>query len=152
MEAPPLWYEPRACFVTLRIEGELRGCCGTFDASQPLLMNVASSAYRTAFDDPRFPPVTRAELSLLEVEISLLGRSRPFRVASRQDLLAQLAPGIDGLILSEGQRRATFLPAVWESLPEPADFVDALFQKAGLPTQHWSPDLRFERYTASKAF
>ena len=115
------------------------------------MMNVATSAYRTAFEDPRFAPVTREELPLLEVEISLLGSTEPFPVSSRAELLTRLSPGIDGLIVSERDRRATFLPAVWESLPDPSDFVDALLQKAGLPTDYWSPELRFDRYEATKA-
>lgn len=150
-QAPTAWREPGACFVTLRLDGELRGCTGTFDASQPIVANVASSAYRTAFRDPRFSPVTRDELERLDVEISLLGPPRSLPAVSRADLLTRLTPGADGLIVSEGVRRATFLPAVWESLPEPSDFVDALFRKAGLPMRHWSPDLRFQRYSATKA-
>ena len=148
---PSLWHEPGACFVTLRMEGELRGCIGTFDAEQPVWSNVARSAHRAAFEDPRFPPVTREELSRLEVEVSLLGPVEPFPVASRTDLLARLSPGVDGLIVSEGRKRATFLPSVWESLPEPADFVEALFRKAGLPIDHWSRELCFEHYTVTKA-
>jgi AmmeMemoRadiSam system protein A len=137
--------------VTLQKEGALRGCIGTFDAQRPLVENVAASAFRSAFEDPRFPPATAPELPRLEVEISVLSRPGPFVVESREELLARLEPGVDGLIVSEGLRRATFLPAVWESLPEPEDFVEALFRKAGLARGHWSGTLRFERYTATKA-
>jgi len=90
-------------------------------------------------------------LSLLTVEISLLGPIEPFPVSSRAELLTRLSSGNDGLIVHERDRRATFLPAVWESLPDPSDFLDALFQKAGLPIDYWSPELRFERYVATKA-
>ena len=149
--APASWRELRACFVTLRKQRELRGCMGTFDATQPVLTNVAVTANRAAFADPRFLPVVREELPLLEVEVSLLGPTRPFPVASRADLLARLVPGVDGLIFHDGARHATFLPAVWESLPKPSDFVDELLRKAGLPADHWSPDTRFEQFTATKA-
>lgn len=86
------------------------------------------------------------------MEISLLSPAEPFPVASRAELLTRLSPGVDGLILYEDSLGATFLPAVWASLPGPSEFVDALFQKAGLPPDYWSPDLRFERYTATKAY
>jgi len=148
---PASWREPRACFVTLREQRELRGCIGTFDATRPILTNVAMNAHRAAFADPRFPPVVPEELPLLEVEISLLGPTRPFPVASRADLLSRLVPGVDGLIVHDGARHATFLPAVWESLPKPSGFVDELLRKAGLPADDWSPDRRFERFTATKA-
>lgn len=150
-EQPQPWRQPGACFVTLRIANGLRGCIGTFDTTQPLVVNVARSAYRAAFDDPRFSPVTREELRALEAKISVLGSPEPFPIDSETDLLEQLRPGIDGLILMEGCRRATFLPAVWEQLPEPADFLDALCQKAGLPPRYWSQTLRFERYTVTEA-
>ncbi len=148
---PAEWREPRACFTTLRIHGELRGCTGTFDATQSLGANVARSAWRAAFADPRFVPVSRDEFDLLEVEVSLLDPPRPFFVDSRADLIAQLVPGVDGLIVREGSREATFLPDVWKSLPNPDDFVDALFAKARLPEGHWSSKLEFERYTTTKA-
>jgi len=149
--APPDWRAMRACFVTLRIRGELRGCVGTFDDTRPLIHNVARSACRAAFADPRFGPLGREELPGLEVEVSILSKPAPLPVASRADLLGQLLPDVDGLIVSEGACRATFLPAVWASLPNPADFLDALLEKAGLPRDDWSPRLRFERYTTTRA-
>jgi AmmeMemoRadiSam system protein A len=146
-EQPPEWCEPGACFVTLRIDGNLRGCTGSLQATRPLAEDVVHNAYRTAFGDPRFPPVSVEELPRLEVKVAVLSTPEPFPVESEADLLARLRPGVDGLVLLDGPHRATFLPAVWESLPDPADFVGALRQKAGLPPGYWSPTLRFERYT-----
>jgi AmmeMemoRadiSam system protein A len=144
---PEPWRAPRACFVTLRIDALLRGCTGTFDASVPLVVNVARYAHGAAFRDPRFPSVTRSELPALEASISVIGPPEPLPIASRSQLEARVRPRVDGLIVGEGERRATLLPAVWTQLPEPADFVDALLEKAGLPAGYWSPRLRFERYT-----
>jgi AmmeMemoRadiSam system protein A len=149
--APASWLEPAACFVTLEIRGALRGCCGSFDATQPLALGVAANAHRSAFEDPRFPAVTRTELPGIEIEVSVLGPFQPLAAASRQALLAQLEPGVDGLVLSDARHHATFLPDVWSSLPDPDDFFDALLQKAGLPRGYWSPTLRFERYETTKA-
>ena len=146
---PQSWRAPGACFITLRIDGRLRGCTGSLEATRPLVIDVVKNAYRTAFSDPRFTPVTRDELPLLEVKVSVLSAPEPFPVESEADLLSRLRPGVDGLILLDGNHRATFLPAVWEGLPKPSDFLDALREKAGLPPGYWSPTLRFERYTAT---
>jgi AmmeMemoRadiSam system protein A len=147
---PEEWRAPAACFVTLRQEDRLRGCTGSFE-QRPLVVSVARCAHRAAFGDPRFLPVTREELPGLETKVSVLGPPEPLRVASRRALLAELRPGRDGLILSEGSHRATFLPAVWDDLPEPADFLDALLRKAGLSHRYWSSRLRFERYATTDA-
>ncbi len=144
---PPL-QELRATFVTLREDGALRGCIGHFDAVDPLIVDVALSAYRAGFADPRFPDVTREELPWLRFHISILSPPLPMSCTSEEELLAALRPGVDGLVLREGLHSATFLPAVWESLPEPKDFLRELKHKAGLPPDHWSSALRFQRYTA----
>jgi AmmeMemoRadiSam system protein A len=138
--------EPRAVFVTLRRGGNLRGCTGTLEPQGPLVSEVARVAHRTAFDDPRFAPLRADELDDLDIHLSILGPTEPFPVRSEAELLAALRPGVDGLVLSDGPRRATFLPAVWESLPDPAAFLRELKRKAGLAPDHWSPTLRFERY------
>ncbi|MDJ0849787.1 MAG: AmmeMemoRadiSam system protein A [Myxococcota bacterium] len=138
---------PGASFVTLRRAGELRGCTGSLEATRPLVCDVARNAWRSAFGDPRFEPLCPAELDDLEISVSVLSPLEPFAVGSRQELLDTLRPGVDGLVLREGPRSATFLPSVWKSLPEPRAFLAALLQKAGLPPAHWSPQLRFERYT-----
>ena len=138
---------PRATFVTLEIAGRLRGCIGTLVAYQPLVLDVAAHAYAAAFEDPRFPELTSDEFPRLDICISVLSPPEPLRFDSEKALLAQLRPGVDGLILQFHNYRATFLPAVWESLPDPYVFLAQLKQKAGLPLDFWSPELRAERYT-----
>ena len=138
---------PRATFVTLEIDGRLRGCIGTLLAHQPLVADVAAHAYAAAFEDPRFPELTPEEFPRLEVHISVLSPPEPLQFETEDELLAQLRPGMDGLILQFRSHRATFLPAIWESLPNPYVFLAQLKQKAGLPLNFWSPELRAERYT-----
>ncbi|TPQ25440.1 AmmeMemoRadiSam system protein A [Methylomonas koyamae] len=137
----------RATFVTLERAGQLRGCIGMLEARRPLAEDVAENAFAAAFRDPRFPPLRDSELAGLDLHISVLTPAEPLPVKSEADLLQQLRPGVDGLILEEGGRRATFLPAVWDDLPEPARFLNHLKQKAGLPAAYWSDSLRFFRYT-----
>ena len=144
---PPHLRETRATFVTLRREGKLRGCVGTLEAVRPLVVDVAHNAWAAAFRDPRFPPLEAAEREGLDVHLSILRPAEPLDFGSEEDLLGQLRPGVDGLILEEGGRRGTFLPAVWESLPEPRAFLRELKRKAGLPADHWSDTLRAHRYT-----
>jgi AmmeMemoRadiSam system protein A len=137
---------PGASFVSLHRRGALRGCMGSLEARRPLAEDVAGNARAAAFLDPRFPPVAPEELAELELEISVLGPARPLPAASEAELLAALRPGVDGLVLCEGGRRATYLPSVWTQLPDPAEFVRQLKRKAGLPPDYWSPRLRFDRY------
>ncbi|CAK0782114.1 AmmeMemoRadiSam system protein A [Gammaproteobacteria bacterium] len=140
----------RATFVTLTRRGNLRGCIGQLTATRPLVVDVAENAFAAAFRDPRFPPLTAPELSELELHLSILTPSTPLAFSSEADLLSQLQSGVDGLILEETPpgdlARATFLPAVWESLPNPQDFLRHLKRKAGLPADYWSPTLRAFRY------
>ena len=103
-----------------------------------------------AFDDPRFSPLSRAEYDALEIEISLLSASAPIVVANEHELHAQLRPGVDGVTLQWGDRRSTFLPQVWESLPDPREFIAHLKGKAGLPPDFWSSELAISRYTVEK--
>ena len=138
--------ERGASFVSLHRGGELRGCIGSLEARRPLAEDVASNARAAALEDSRFPPVEEIELSELELEISVLTPTVPFPVASESELLARLRSGVDGLVLEERGRRATFLPAVWHDLPAPADFLAHLKRKAGLPPDYWSPTLRFACY------
>ncbi|MEW5757097.1 MAG: AmmeMemoRadiSam system protein A [Pseudomonadota bacterium] len=145
-ETDPELLEKRASFVTLLRNHELRGCIGTLESYQPLIQDVAHNAYAAAFSDPRFPPVERSELDNLTIHISILTPPQPMAVVSEQDLLTQLVPNEDGLILQDGRRRSTFLPSVWESLPTPREFVGHLKLKAGLPSNHWSDTIRFQRY------
>lgn len=139
--------QPGASFVTLNLHDELRGCIGSLEAHQALVKDVAQNAFSAAFRDPRFAPLSAGEFAALDLHISILSPSEPLHFSSETDLLRQLRPGIDGLVLSDGYHRGTFLPQVWEQLPEPAEFLAHLKRKAGLPVNHWSPTLRVERYT-----
>jgi AmmeMemoRadiSam system protein A len=139
---------PGSSFVTLKSGGELRGCVGSLEAGQPLAADVAKNAHAAAFNDPRFRPLTGAEYSRLSVSIALLSPAVVLECVSEAELVAALRPGIDGLILTEGHtHRATFLPAVWQSLSEPEEFVRQLKIKAGLAPHYWSATLCFMRYT-----
>lgn len=143
-----LLVQKRACFVTLHLNKQLRGCIGSLNASYPLIVDVAINAFHAAFNDSRFHPVTAHEAPHLVIEISVLTVPQPLDVSSEQDLLQKLRPGIDGLILSDHTHRATFLPSVWEQLPNPPDFVIHLKNKAGLPSNYWSNTITFQTYTA----
>ncbi len=138
--------EQRATFVTLQINQQLRGCIGMLEAVRTLAEDIAENAFSAAFKDPRFPPLQVYEFDELEIHLSLLTPAESISFSSQQDLIAQLQPGIDGLILEEGNRRGTFLPSVWESLPEPEQFLRHLKQKAGLPSDYWSERIRAYRY------
>ncbi|HLF55386.1 MAG TPA: AmmeMemoRadiSam system protein A [Thermoanaerobaculia bacterium] len=137
---------PGASFVTLHRGGELRGCIGSIEPRRALVEDVAANARAAALEDIRFDPVVARELAELEVELSVLSPLSPLSAGSRAELLARLRPGVDGLVLEELHHRATFLPAVWEQLPEPIDFLAQLERKAGLAVGHWSTTLRFWRY------
>jgi AmmeMemoRadiSam system protein A len=139
--------EQRASFVTLNRMGELRGCIGTLEAYQPLVQDVAEHAWAAAFRDPRFPPLRQDEFSDLEIHISILSEPEPMVFSDEADLLAQIRPGTDGLIIEDGGRRGTFLPSVWEQLPHKEDFLAHLKRKAGLSVSHWSDSVRLWRYT-----
>lgn len=147
-ECPAELSEQRATFVTLQKRHQLRGCIGTLDAFRPLAVDIAENAFSAAFRDPRFPPLEAHELSDLDIHLSILTPAEPIAFTSEQDLLKQLQAGIDGLILMEGGRRGTFLPSVWESLPEPEQFLRYLKQKAGLAPDYWSDTLKVYRYRA----
>ena len=143
---PPPLCAHGACFVTLHLDRELRGCIGSLEPYRPLIDDVAANAYGAAFRDPRFAPLTEAEFARIELHISILHPAQPLHFESEADLLAQLQPGVDGLILEAGALRSTFLPSVWEALPEPAQFFQELKRKAGLPVDYWSEIIRVWRY------
>lgn len=138
--------EDGAAFVTLMANGQLRGCIGSVEASQPVGLDIADNAFRAAFEDPRFLPVERAELAGLSIHVSVLSPPEPFVVADEADLLARLRPGKDGIILSDRGRRALFLPSVWSQLPDPAQFIAHLKAKAGWPQRYWSPTMQVQRF------
>ncbi len=139
---------PRATFVTLHVDGKLRGCVGTLDARRPLVEDVVSNARSAAFQDSRFPALTWPEFERLEIHISILSPPEPMTFSSEADLLAQLRPQVDGLILEDGHYRGTFLPSVWEQLPSPREFLRQLKLKAGLDADYWSTRVHVQRYTA----
>jgi AmmeMemoRadiSam system protein A len=135
---PPRLREDGASFITLTIRGELRGCIGALEAYQPLAQDVREHAVAAALEDPRFPPVQERELGAIQVEVSRLTRPLPLEYKDADDLLSKLRPHVDGVILREAfGRRATFLPQVWEKLPNPAEFLNHLCQKMGLSESAW---------------
>lgn len=136
----------RATFVTLEINNHLRGCVGMLEAIRPLVVDVAENAFLAAFNDYRFPPVCAEEYSLLDIHISILSPAERIIFNSEDDLIRQLNPHIDGLIMQEGALRGTFLPSVWDSLPEPKQFLQHLKLKAGLTRHYWSNTLQVYRY------
>jgi len=133
-------------FVTLTQNGMLRGCIGTLEATCRLAQSVATNAINAAFRDSRFAPLLAAELELTRIEISVLSRPEPMDVNTRQELLGTLQPNKDGLLLKEHGHHATFLPKVWDQVPDPQQFVRHLMAKAGLPGDYWSESVRFYRY------
>jgi uncharacterized protein len=137
----------RSSFVTLRRGDELRGCCGTLEAPRPLAEDVWRNAWAAAFSDYRFPQLTAAEWPQVSLHLSLLTPPELLHIATEGQLLAELRPSVDGLILESDTGRATFLPAVWEQIPEPVQFVQQLKMKAGWPAGYWSDRVRAYRYT-----
>ncbi len=140
-----------ASFVTLTKRGQLRGCIGSLQAQRPLAHDVHHNARAAAFQDPRFPPVRQAELEALTVEVSVLSAPEPLTYDNATDLLQKLRPHVDGVVLKRGGRRATFLPQVWEKLPQPQEFLANLCYKAGLPPDAWrQPDVQIDTYQVDK--
>jgi uncharacterized protein len=133
----PRLREQGASFVTLTIDGELRGCIGALEAYQPLVDDVREHAIAAALEDPRFRPVAETELDRIRLEVSRLTAPRPLEYSSSADLLTKLHPHIDGVILKSDYRRATFLPQVWEKIPNPEDFLDHLCAKMGAKSNLW---------------
>ena len=147
-QAPLALRAVRRTFVTLTKDGQLRGCIGSLTATAPLIEDVAANTFRAAMQDPRFGAITADELERIEVTIAILSQPRPMTFTGEADLLAQLRPNIDGLILKQGACQALFLPKVWHVLPEPSQFVTQLKLKAGLPAAHFSSTLQALRFTA----
>ncbi|OIN92787.1 MAG: AMMECR1 domain-containing protein [Comamonadaceae bacterium CG1_02_60_18] len=142
--------EPGATFVTLTQNGALRGCIGSLQAHRPLLDDVQANAIAAALHDPRFAPLTAQELPATNVEVSLLSPLQPIGFASEADALAQLRPHVDGIVFSYQGWRSTFLPQVWEQLPDPHSFMAQLKRKAGLSANFWAPGVQLQRYTVAK--
>ncbi len=145
------WLRLRAAsFVTLRMQGELRGCIGTLDPRRPLGDDVAHNAFSAAYRDPRFPPLARDDRSRIMVEVSVLSPRVRIEAASEEDAAARLRPGVDGVVVEYHDLRATFLPQVWDNIPDAFEFLRALKRKAGLPERFWHDDLKLWRYGVDK--
>lgn len=142
--------QPRATFVTLTFRGQLRGCVGSLLACESLIEDVSSNAISAALRDVRFPPLSEDELDDLCVEISLLSELQTLNFANEQDAIRKLRPSIDGIIFEYGCYRSTFLPQVWENLPQPQLFLRELKAKAGLSEDFWAENVKLSRYTVNK--
>jgi len=143
-------HRPAACFVTLKKDRRLRGCIGSLVAQRSLFDDVQANARAAAFQDPRFEPLRFEELSITQVEVSVLSTRQPIPFIDEEDALAQLRPCIDGIVLEFGRHRSTFLPQVWDSLPEPRRFLAELKRKAGLAPDFWDAGVGLSRYTVAK--
>ncbi|HSN22094.1 MAG TPA: AmmeMemoRadiSam system protein A [Usitatibacter sp.] len=142
--------ETAASFVTLREAGDLRGCIGTVDAHRALGDDVTHNAHAAAYRDSRFPPLTIEVRDRIEIEVSVLSPRVPIAADTESAAARALRPGVDGVVLEYESFRATFLPQVWESLPDPVDFLAELRRKARLPARFWHPQLKVSRYTVEK--
>lgn len=149
-EAAPWLQEFGACFVTLTQNQQLRGCIGTLEAHRPLLVDVKANAQAAALQDPRFSPLQAEELEGTEIEVSLLSAMQPLQFSGEADALAKLQPGVHGVVFEYGRYRSTFLPQVWEQLPDVIDFMAHLKYKAGLRPEFWADEVRLSLYTVSK--
>lgn len=148
--ALPEMAAPGACFVTLTQHGHLRGCIGSLEAYRALRDDVWHNAQAAAFRDPRFAPITADEWPTVRVEVSLLSTPERLQIADEHDLCAQLRPGIDGVIFQAAGRRSTFLPQVWDQLPDPTIFMAHLKEKAGVRASYWGDDVQIWRYGVQK--
>lgn len=147
----PTWLdETGAVFVTLTEAGRLRGCIGSLTAHRSLGADLEHNARAAALRDPRFPALSQAELARVRVEVSVLTPATTMTFMDEADALAQLRPGVDGVILEYGHHRSTFLPQVWEQLPDPRLFMSQLKQKAGLSGDFWDKDVNLSRYGVEK--
>ena len=136
-------------FVTLHVDGQLNGCIGNVESDEPLGAGISRLAIQAAFEDPRLPQLRRRDLTGLHIEISLLSPRTEVPASTRAELLEQLTPGVQGLQIASGRRRAIFLPAVWEQLADPNDFLDQLLRKAALSTTAWPSDMYAEVFTTT---
>lgn len=147
---PPELARPRATFVILAYQQQARGCIGNLDPIRPLAEDVSENAFAAAFCDRHFPTVTYAELDELTIHIDLLSALEPLDFSSELDLIGQLRPHIDGLVLRDGSHHASFLPSNWHNLPGPMQFLQHLKQKAGLPPAYWSKTIKAQRFTTQR--
>ncbi|MBL8700044.1 MAG: AmmeMemoRadiSam system protein B [Alphaproteobacteria bacterium] len=143
----PLLAARRASFVTLTLDGRLRGCIGSLQPHRALAVDVATNAFKAGFADPRFAPLTAGEIARLGIHVSILSHARPIAASSEAALVRALRPDVDGLIIRDGARQAIYLPSVWASIPDAAAFVRQLKLKAGMAADHWSAGFRAWRFT-----
>ncbi len=148
LPSEPWLAEPGACFVTLRKDGELRGCIGSLMAHRPLAEDLVENAQSAAHKDPRFTPLQRNELKAVRFEVSLLSPLERLEVQTEQEAIAALRPGQDGAMLQVGYHRGVFIPKVWKELPDPKEFLAYLRRKAGLSPGEWYPGTKLWRFTA----
>jgi len=139
-----------ACFITLTTAGRLRGCIGTLRAHRALMEDVKANAVAAAFRDPRFKPLPVTEFPGISVEVSVLSALEEMNVADEKDAIQQLRPGVDGIVFQYGHHSGTFLPQVWESFKDPAEFLSHLRYKAGLPPDFWDNEVKLSRYVVTK--
>ncbi len=142
--------EPGATFVTIKENGSLRGCIGSLEARRPLQDDLTANAVAAAFHDPRFAPLGPDEFDRIDIEVSILTPIRRLVADSEQAVIAQLRPGVDGVVLALGTHRATFLPQVWDELPDPSVFLAHLRDKAGIPQGVWDPEIQVSTYQVNR--
>lgn len=145
---PKIFEQPGACFVTLEINDNLRGCIGSIIAHQPLIKDLIHNSYSSAFSDSRFSPLTKDEFKNISIAISLLSAPSKMVFANEKDLLNKIQPFIDGIIIKDGYYQAVYLPSVWEQLPNKTLFLSSLKQKAGLSPNHFSKNFEAYRFTS----
>lgn len=143
-------HEPGACFVTLTRQRQLRGCIGSLEAQRSLLLDVKANALAAALQDPRFAPLTLAELTSTQLEVSVLSPMQTLKFDTESHALTLLRPGVDGVVFAYGRYRSTFLPQVWAQLPDARHFMAHLKQKAGLPADFWDEGVQLQRYSVYK--
>lgn len=146
---PLILQEKGSCFVTLTKDNKLQGCCGTVFPFQSLAKDIQTNALQAAFFDPRFPPLSQENLSLISIELSILSLPYARQITTEKDLLEMLNPHVDGVVLQWKEYKSTFLPTVWSTFPKKEDFLTALKIKAGLPKNFWENDMEIFTYTVS---
>lgn len=149
-ESAPWLTGPCTCFVTLTRHGQLRGCIGSLQAHRSMLDDIKSNAISAALNDPRFMPLSAKELDITDIEVSLLTPPQAMTFRDEADALSRLKPGVDGVIFEFDRYRSTFLPQVWQQLPEPRQFMAHLKRKAGLPDNFWDEKIKLSRYSVTK--
>ncbi len=147
VEYPAVLQQPHGAFTTLKCNGALRGCKGSLEEALPLISTVAYSAYSSAFNDIRFPPLQPVEFAQLKISLSVLSPKVELSFSSEEELIEQIQPDMDGLVLEYNGQRGTLLPSVWKMIPDTREFLFTVKQKAGFDRDFWAEDLQAYRYT-----